>query len=486
MCFFAQFNQANEQTSTQMFNCVVIVEETEEDWKVKEALQQVRDDLENRVKQRTRELLNINQQLQKILGKLHITEEELHQQSKELTATREMLKLERQRYQDLFEQNKNLEKQFLRAQRLENLGSLASGIAHDLNNVFTPILMISQLLPLKLHTADGQIEELLEVLRHTSKRGSDLVKQILAFARGTEERCNYVQLGHLLLEAAKVTKQTFPKSIEISTQIPTTNLWMVDANATQLHQILMNLCVNARDAMPNGGILKISAENQVVDQTYAQMYLDAREGNYVVVTISDTGIGIPPEFMEHIFDPFFTTKETGQGTGLGLSTVLSIVKNHGGFVQVLSEVNKGTKFKVYLPAANISPTNQVQEEDIPKGNGELILIVDDEVMLQQVTQASLEEANYKTLLASNGIEVIALYAQHKQEISVVFIDMMMPTMDGLIAMRTLQKLNPQVKIIATSGLPIMEQQSLSAGAKAFLPKPYTAKEVLKIIHQLIL
>jgi signal transduction histidine kinase/ActR/RegA family two-component response regulator len=452
---------------------------------VKEALRQVRDDLENRVQQRTRQLLNINQQFQKILGKLHITEEELRQQNKELTATREMLKLERQRYQDLFKEKKNLEQQFLRAQRLENLGTLASGIAHDLNNVFTPILMISQLLPIKLQAADGQAEELLEVLRHTSKRGSDLVKQILAFARGTEEKCNYLQLGHLLLEAAKVTKQTFPKSIEICTEIPTTNLWMVDANATQLHQIFMNLCVNARDAMPNGGIIKISAKNQVVDQTYAQMYLDAHEGNYVVVTICDTGIGIPPEFMEHIFDPFFTTKETGQGTGLGLSTVLSIVKNHGGFVQVLSEVNKGTQFKVYLPAANISPTNQAQEEDTPAGNGELILIVDDEQMLQQVTQASLQEANYKTLLASNGIEAIALYAQHKQKISVVFIDMMMPTMDGLIAIRTLQKLNPQVKIIATSGLPTMEQQALSAGAKAFLSKPYTAKELLKNLHQLI-
>ncbi|MBD2356534.1 PAS domain S-box protein [Tolypothrix sp. FACHB-123] len=228
-------------------------------------------------------------------------------------------------------EKKSLEKQFLRAQRLESLGTLASGIAHDLNNIFTPILAISQLLPLRIKTVDSKTQELVEVLTKSAKRGSDLVKQILMFARGTEGKPICLQIGHLLLEVAKVITQTFPKSIEITTNIPVRTLWIVKGHPTQMHQIFMNLCVNARDAMPNDGTLNIYAENQFIDEIYTQMDVNAQVGNYVVITIGDTGIGIPPELMDRIFDPFFTTKEPGKGTGLGLSTVISIVKNSGFF-----------------------------------------------------------------------------------------------------------------------------------------------------------
>ncbi|KOP27014.1 histidine kinase [Hapalosiphon sp. MRB220] len=382
-------------------------------------------------------------------------------------------------------EKKQLEQQFYRAQRLESLGTLASGIAHDLNNVFAPIMMIAQLLPLRCKNVDARTQELFQTLENSSKRGSDLVKQILTFARGTEGKRILLQPGHLLKELVKVIKQTFPKSIEIVNAISTNTLWMVQADPTQLDQVFMNLAVNARDAMPNGGILTITAENRVIDETYAQMHLEAHAGGYVVVSISDTGMGIPPEILEHIFDPFFTTKEVGKGTGLGLSTVLGIVKNHGGFVEVSTQVGKGTLFQVFLPIGQGTATQTKIDAKLPQGNGELILIVDDEDVVRQTTQDTLEDYNYKTLVANDGIEAIALYVKYQQEISAVLLDMLMPNMDGLTAIRTLLTVNPNVKIIATSGLPANEQKAIAVGAKKFLSKPYTATHLLITLSDLI-
>lgn len=381
-------------------------------------------------------------------------------------------------------QRKQLEAQFFRTQRLESIGTLASGIAHDLNNVFTPILAAAQLLPLKLSNLDERTVQLLKMLEDSSKRGAKLIEQILSFARGAEGRRVSLQVRHLLKEVVQVARQTFPKSIEICLQLETTELWTVFADATQLHQVLMNLVVNARDAMPNGGILSVCAENLFLDETYAQMNLDAQPGYYVVITVADTGCGIPEEIIERIFDPFFTTKEPGKGTGLGLATVIGIVKNHGGFVKVYSEVGSGTQFRVYLPAVEGQVTQQAQDQELLLGHGELILIVDDEAVIQQISKTALADYNYRTLIASDGIEALALYAQHQKEISAVLMDMMMPAMDGLTAIRTLQKINPLVKIIATSGLASNRQLALAAsiGVKAFLSKPYTVKELLNTIN----
>jgi PAS domain S-box-containing protein len=382
---------------------------------------------------------------------------------------------------------KQLEAQFLRAQRLESLGTLASGIAHDFNNILTPIMAAAQLLPLKFSNLDEQNQQLLKLIEDSAKRGANLVKQILAFARGVEGKRVPLQVRHLLSEVVQVAKQTFPKAIELYTDIPTTDLWTVSADATQLHQVLMNLCVNARDAMPNGGVFSLSAENIFADEAYTRMNLEASIGPYVAITISDTGVGIPPELLERIFDPFFTTKEPGKGTGLGLSTVLGIVKNHGGFVNVYSEIGQGSQFKVYLPAVEDAAIQTAKELELLTGQGELILIVDDEPLIQQVTKTSLEERNYRTLLASDGIEAIALYAQHQHEICAVLMDIMMPSMDGLTAIRTLQKMNSQVKVIATSGLASNHQltEATSIGVKAFLPKPYTATELLDTLQRIM-
>jgi PAS domain S-box-containing protein len=382
-------------------------------------------------------------------------------------------------------EKKQLQQQFYRVQRLESLGTLASGIAHDLNNILTPILAVAQLLPLKLPYLDEQNRQLLKILEDNSKRGADLVKQILSFARGAEGKRIPLQPRHLLKEIERIVKNTFPKSIEICIDIPTPNLWTVSADPTQIHQVLMNLCVNARDAMPNGGTLTISAENLFVDENYARMNLEAKVGDYVVITVSDTGCGMPQEVLERIFEPFFTTKEPGKGTGLGLSTVIGIIKNHGGFINVYSEVGKGSQFKLYLSASDTRAILSADDSEMARGNGELILVVDDEVSVRDVTKASLLNYNYRVLNASDGIEAFSLYAQHKNEISLVLMDMQMPSMDGLNAIRVLQQMNPSIKIIAISGLAsnLKLLKASGIGVQAFLLKPYTIKELLNTIKQ---
>ncbi len=387
---------------------------------------------------------------------------------------------------DITEQ-KQLQAQFLRAQRLESLGTLAGGIAHDLNNILAPILGFAKLLPLKLPNVDEQIKEYFKIMETNAQRGSALVKQILTFTRGLEGDRGMVQIRHLIAEIKQIIEETFPKAIELEISAPK-NLWTVNGDVNQLHQVLMNLAVNARDAMPDGGKLTIKAENFTVDASYARLHLDAQPGSYILITVADTGVGIPAAIIERIFEPFFTTKEIGRGTGLGLSTVIGIVKNHGGFVDVVSETQRGTQFKVFLPASETSAIAIEETEELPQGNGELILVVDDEPSILEVTKATLETYNYRVLTARNGIDAIALYTQNQAEIGVVLMDLMMPEMSGLTAMRTLRKINPSVKLIANSGLAEQEQitGAESIGIKAFLAKPYTAEKLLQQLKDVVM
>jgi two-component system, cell cycle sensor histidine kinase and response regulator CckA len=372
-----------------------------------------------------------------------------------------------------------------RTERLDSLGTLASGIAHDLNNVLTPIMGIVELLPLKITNMDEATEELLEILHDSTHRGADLVKQILSFTRGIEGKPTNTQVTHLLAEIKKVIQQAFPKNIELYTDFAP-DLWLIAADATLLHQVFMNLCVNARDAMPDGGKLSIITENLTIDENYARMNLDAQVGSYVVVTIADTGVGIASEILDHIFDPFFTTKAIGKGTGLGLATVMGIVKSHHGFINVYSEVNKITRFKIYLPATDTGETIAPKDIEPQWGEGELVLIVDDEIPIQEVAKATLEAHGYSVITASDGIEAIALYAQHKQEISVVLLDLMMPSLDSITIIRTLHKLNSQVQIIAMSGLATNEAvtKTMNEHVQAFLAKPFAAPELLNLLSRL--
>ncbi|MDH6066317.1 PAS domain S-box protein [Chrysosporum ovalisporum APH033B] len=383
-------------------------------------------------------------------------------------------------------EKKQLEEQFFRAQRLESLGTLAGGIAHDLNNILTPILAASQLLQVRLPQDTEHYHHLLAIIESNSKRGAALVKQVLSFARGFKGERTIVQLKHLIAEITQIAKQTFSKSIEFAISIPE-DLWAVFGDATQLHQVLMNLVVNARDAMPEGGRITISTKNMFIDEAYARMNLNAKVGPYVVMNVGDTGIGIPPEILDKIFDPFFTTKEVGKGTGLGLSTVLGIIKSHGGFMSVSSTVEQGSKFELFLPAVEVTQSLDGNNLQIFPGKGELILFVDDEAEIREIAKIALEKYNYKTLTASNGIEAIALYAQHKQHIRAVLMDIMMPEMDGITAIRTLQKMNPEVQIIACSAINSHEAFANAdiTAVQLVVSKPYTARELLNSLHHIL-
>ena len=294
-----------------------------------------------------------------------------------------------------------------------------------------------------------------------------------------------LQIRHLIAEIRQIIRETFPKAIELEINTPK-NLWTIDGDINQLHQVLMNLVVNARDAMPNGGKLTIKAENFRVDAEYARLHLDASEGAYLLITVADTGMGIPPKNIDRIFEPFFTTKDIGQGTGLGLSTAIGIIKSHGGFINVYSEVERGTQFQVFLPVCEAAETLPIEEE-IPQGNGECILIVDDETSILEVTKATLETYNYRVLTASNGIEAIAVYAHHQQAIAVVLTDIMMPSMDGNTLIRTIKKINPHIKIVVFSGLISNDEilAELDDNITAFINKPYNTEALLKTVHQIV-
>ncbi|MEA5601642.1 response regulator [Nostoc sp. UHCC 0252] len=384
-------------------------------------------------------------------------------------------------------EKKQLEAQFLRAQRMESLGTLASGIAHDLNNALTPMLMTVQLLEAKL--PDQKSQQWLTIMEKNVNRAADLVKQVLWFSRGSVGNFKTLQVKHLISEIESIVKQTFSKAIEIRIDVPGHNLWNIFGDATQLHQVLMNLCLNASDAMPHGGILKISAKNFWVDSNYARMNIDAKVGSYVMISVCDTGIGIKKEIVDRIFEPFFTTKEVGQGTGLGLSTVLGIIKSHCGFVNVVTEVGKGSEFQVCLPVTQTMEIDNklAGEHELPAGHGELILVVDDEDSILEVTQTWLEKNAYKVIVASDGIDAIALYTKYQQEISVVLVDMMMPGMDGPTTINVLRKINPNIKIIGVSGLACNHEmiKILGNSVKILLSKPYTPSDLLRNLHMVI-
>lgn len=383
-------------------------------------------------------------------------------------------------------EKKRIETALLRSQRLESLGTLAGGIAHDLNNILSPLTISTFLLRPKVSDASGQ--ETLDTMEEVVERGSQLVKQVLSFARGAEGERLPIHPKHVLREVAGILKETFPKSINVKYSV-TEPVPAVLGNATQLHQVLMNLCVNARDAMPEGGELEIKLEGVRLDRHDRQHSPDAKPGQYVLISVQDTGTGIPPKIIDKIFDPFFTTKEPGKGTGLGLSTSLGIVRSHGGFINVYSEPGSGTVFNVYLPAldAKVEAVERVEQPEPPTGNGELILLVDDEEPVRRITRGMLEAFNYRVLTASDGQQACALYRENRDGISAVLTDMMMPVMDGTAIIAELRRLNPQLPIIASSGLAetVKEQQARSLGAQMFLPKPYTATRLLETLHELL-
>ncbi|MEW6303052.1 MAG: PAS domain S-box protein [Verrucomicrobiota bacterium] len=383
-------------------------------------------------------------------------------------------------------EKKQLETQFLRTQRLESIGTLAGGIAHDLNNVLAPMIMAVQLL--RMNQNDDSTTKLLDTLESSAQRGAGMVRQILSFARGLEGERAELQLKHLIADQIKISKDTFPRSIKVVSRTAK-DLWTVIGDSTQLYQVLMNLCVNARDAMPQGGTLTVEAENIVLDEHYARLHVEAKPGPYVVLTVKDSGTGMPKHIQDRVFDPFFTTKEPGKGTGLGLSTVLGITKSHGGFLNLYSEEGRGTTFRVYLPAVTGAEVQAATEPtaELPRGNGELVLVADDEANVREITQRTLEAHGYRVITANDGAEAVALYASDRANIKVVITDMAMPFMDGPTTIRALQKLQPKLPAIAVSGM--ADQARLIELADnpnvVFLQKPYNAEKLLTTLRQAI-
>ncbi len=384
-------------------------------------------------------------------------------------------------------ERKQIEAQFLRAQRMESIGTLAGGIAHDLNNLLAPIMMAVDLL--RFETLSPTAQDVINTIERSARRGTDLVKQVLSFARGVEGARVAVHLGHIVRELESIAINTFPKNIRVSTDVPR-ELWLIQGDPTQLNQVVLNLAVNARDAMPGGGTLRFALSNREIDDQFAAMNRGAPAGRYVVLEVADTGCGMKPEVIERIFEPFFTTKEVGRGTGLGLATVLGIVRSHGGFVNVESEPGRGSTFTVFLPAqSDGSPKEAVAlaTRDLPRGRGETILLVDDEASILGISQQTLESFGYRVLTAEDGAQAMGLYALQRSTIALVLTDVMMPVMDGVVLINALRRIDPQVKVIAATGFDSKVSASRvgTLGVGEVLSKPYSAETMLSAVRRVL-
>ena len=379
-------------------------------------------------------------------------------------------------------ERREMQSQLLRAQRMESIGTLAGGIAHDLNNILGPILLAVQVLRMKM--TDNSAQNIINTIETATMRGKNIISQVLSFARGTESKPVLMQVRHIVKEVEEVVRQTFDRNIEIESYIPK-DIWTIHADPTQMQQVLMNLCVNARDAMPDGGRLSIHLQNSDIDTTAAARYPSAHAGRYIMIEVQDTGTGIPPEIMQKIFDPFFTTKAMGKGTGLGLATVYSIVKQHQGFIDVHSDPGRGSTFRIFLPAAAMNEPEATETlQEIPQGGHESILVVDDEHPVQVVCREALQYYNYDVETAANGAEGISKFLQRTPPFRVVLLDMMMPVMDGRTAAAAIRKIDPSVRIIGMSGLMSDEPQGDDDRLfDQFLRKPFTGRELMESIHR---
>lgn len=380
--------------------------------------------------------------------------------------------------QDISER-KNLERMFHRAQRLESIGTLASGVAHDLNNVLSPIMMSADLMRVQIE--DGRFLEMLDMIRSSAKRGGEIVRQLLSFARGGEGDKTEVQLRHLLKEMVKIFRETFPKNITLDERIAL-DLPPVKGDSTQLHQVFTNLMINARDAMEAGGDLLLRADTARVDGDYNPQARHLEPGEYVRVQVADQGTGIPDAIREQIFDPFFTTKSSGKGTGLGLATALGIVRSHNGALLLDSTPGRGSTFEVLLPVLRGGgERGESEPKTLPEGKGERLLVVDDEESIRFMLRSTLATLGYEVDLASNGIEGLQRMETAGDPYDLVLLDMMMPKMDGAEFMRKLRELEIHQNVLVMSGM-APEEKFEEAGISMetdYLPKPFTIDQLAR-------
>ncbi len=388
-------------------------------------------------------------------------------------------------------EHKMAQARYQRARRLESISTLTGGIAHDLNNALAPIAIGVDLLRHE-STNDAAREHLLNQIETSVRRSADVIRQMLTFSKGAEMDYALIQTRHVVENVIILIRETFPENIKIQTAI-NEDLWPFYGNASHLQQILTSICDNARDAMLQGGVLSIKTANVELDEKFVQVNPEARVGSYVMIEVADTGIGMAPEIQDKIFDPFFTTKSIGQGSGLGLSSSLGLIKNHAGFIQVDSKPGQGSSMRVYLPAMPDSIPSQTPIDKhtvgdlLPHGSNELILLVEDEPLVRDITRETLQQFNYRVVTANDGIEALKIFSQHQAEIQVVLTDLAMPMMDGIATIRALRQIRPEIKVITISGA-VSKTKAIEAkdlGVGISLAKPFSTAPLLEALHRVL-
>lgn len=391
--------------------------------------------------------------------------------------------LERRKAED--ERNR-LNAQLVWSQKMEAVGTLAGGVAHDFNNLLQVILGYSDAMLRDKTTEDRDFSRIKQILE-AGKKGAELVRSLLTFSRKMEPKLSPTNLNHEVMQFQAFLSRTIPKTIKIDLRL-NGDLRTALADSSQINQVLMNLGVNARDAMTDGGTLTIKTDNVELDHEYCQSHVGAKPGNYILLALSDTGHGMESETLEHIFEPFFTTKKLGKGTGLGLATVYGIVKQHGGYITCFSAPAVGTTFNIYLPALNdVAQHEDDPNETIVTGGNETLLVVDDEDEIRKWLKELLENYNYTVLTARNGLEAISVYTEHENSISLVVLDILMPEMDGKRCLKELKKMNPDVRVIVTSGQSGSDQSEMmmTLGADEFIGKPYEPTQLMATIRKIL-
>lgn len=383
-------------------------------------------------------------------------------------------------------ERKHLEAQLFQVQKMEAVGTLAGGIAHDFNNLLQAVMGCAELLLLGKKPNEPGYRELQDIV-NASQRGAELTKQLLTFSRKIESRKEPIDLNETVTNARRLLVRTIPKMIDIELDLEA-NLRKILADPVQMEQVLMNLTVNARDAMPDGGKIRIETRNVSLGREFCQKHLEVRPGEYVFLRVSDTGHGMDPVTLQHIFEPFFTTKGIGKGTGLGLATVYGIVKSQEGYIFCESRLGAGTAFSIYIPAilsgaSAITPS----EQETLEGGRETILLVDDDEFMRNFGEAMLTRFGYRILVAENGEEALKIYGDCKDEIDLVVLDLIMPGMGGVKCLESLLRINPEVKVLIASGYS-PEWPAAGAGgnpARGFISKPYELRRMLKQIRQVL-
>jgi len=381
---------------------------------------------------------------------------------------------------------KRLEAQYLHAQKMEAVNTLAGGIAHEFNNLLQTILGYTEVLFLERKESDCGYRELREIEK-AALRGVELIQHLLIFSRKIKSKQAPVQLNLTVKQVQKLLTRTIPRMVKVEPML-VDDLRLINADSAQMEQVLINLAINSVDAMPEGGKLIFGTENVTVDEEYCKFHPEAKPGDYVLLTVSDTGRGMDQQTLGHLFEPFYTTKEVGKGTGLGLSAVYGIVMDHHGFIQCDSELGEGTTFKIYLPAIKQIMEGEVPaEEGRPRGGMETILVVDDEESIRGLCEEILGKYGYQVLTASDGETALNIYQEAKEKIDLIILDLIMPGMGGRKCLEELIKMNPEVKVLISSGNVIGEPPgaTLKTGAKRFIRKPYTLREMLQVIRDVM-